>query len=53
LIDVGTPEFRGNLESFVKRKADFEGCTKKTMDGLKKAVGIMPEKSHKNKDMER
>lgn len=49
LIDVGTSEFRGNLESFINRKADFEGCTKKTMDGLKKAVGIKPH----NKDMER
>ena len=49
LIDVGTPEFRGNLESFMNRKADFEGCTKKTMDGLKKAVGILK----KHKDMER
>ena len=53
LIDVGTPEFRGNLKSFMNRKADFEGCTKKTMDGLKKAVGIMPTKSRKHSDMER
>lgn len=49
LIDAGAPEFRGNLESFINRKADFEGCTKKTMDGLKKAIGIEP----KHKDMER
>lgn len=49
LIDAGTPEFRGNLESFINRKADFEGCTKKTMDSLKKAIGIEP----KHKDMER
>ena len=49
LIDAGTPEFRGNLESFINRKADLEGCTKKTMDGLKKAIGIVP----KHKDMER
>ena len=53
LIDVGTPEFRGNLESFMNRKADFDGCTKKTMDGLKKSVGIMPTKSRKHSDMER
>lgn len=49
LIDAGTPEFRGNLESFIKRRADFEGCTKKTMDGIKKEIGIAP----KHKDMER
>ena len=40
---------RGNLESFINRKADFEGCTKKTMDSLKKAIGIEP----KHKDMDR
>ncbi len=49
LIDAGAPEFRGNLESFINRKADLEGCTKKTMDGLKKVIGITP----KHKDMER
>ncbi len=49
LIDIGTPEFQVNFESFVNRSADFEGCTKKTMDELKKSVGIMP----KHKDMER
>ena len=49
LIDAGTPEFRGNLDSFMNRKADFEGCTKKTMQGLMKAAGI---KIH-SKDMER
>lgn len=49
LIDVGTPEFRGNLKSFMERKEDFEGCTKKTMHGIMKAVGIKP----KSKDMER
>lgn len=49
LIDAGTPEFRGNLESFIKRRADFEGCTKKTMDGIKKEIGIAP----KHKDIER
>jgi hypothetical protein len=43
----------GDMAAVIKRKADFEGCTKKTMDGLKKVVGITPEKSHKNKDMER
>ena len=49
LIDAGAPEFRGNLESFINRKADLEGCTKKTMDDLKKVIGITP----KHKDMER
>ena len=49
LIDAGTPEFRGNLDSFMSRKADFEGESKKTMHGLMKSVGIKP----KNKDMER
>lgn len=49
IIDIDTPEFRGNLDSFMRRKADFEGASKKTMHGLMKAVGIKPP----NKDMER
>lgn len=53
LIDIDTPEFKGNLDSFMSRKADFENCTAKTMRELKKAAGIVPEKSHTDKDFER
>ena len=53
LIDIDTPEFKGNLDSFMSRKADFENCNAKTMRELKKAAGIVPEKSHTDKDFER
>lgn len=51
LIDIDTPEFKGNLDSFIKRMADFEGCTEKTMKGLKKHVDI--EKNHRKTEPER
>ena len=41
-IDAGTPEFRDSVKSLVDSKADFEGLTKHTMDGLKKEAGIKP-----------
>ena len=41
-IDAGTPGFRDSVKSLVEREADFEGLTKKTMDGLKKEAGIKP-----------
>lgn len=53
LIDIGTPEFKGNLDSFISRKADFENCNTKTMRALKKAAGIVPEKSHTDKNFEK
>lgn len=53
LIDIDTPEFKSNLDSFMSRKADFENCNAKTMRELKKAAGIVPEKSHTDKDFER
>lgn len=49
LTDAGTPEFRVAFDNFKNSKCDFEGCTKKTMQGLMKAVGIKP----KSRDMER
>ena len=45
LIDIDTPEFKSNLDSFINCKADFEGCNKKTMNGLKKHAGIEHKKS--------
>lgn len=53
LIDIDTPEFKGNLDSFINRKADFEKCNAKTMRELKKAAGIVPEKSHSEKSFEK
>ncbi len=47
LIDIDTPEFKGNYESFINRKADFEGCTDKTMKALKKIAGVGKEKHHR------
>ena len=41
-IDVGEQGFRESLKDFIEKKADFEGLTKKTMDGLKKEAGIKP-----------
>lgn len=51
LIDVDAAEFKGNFESFINRKADFEGCTDKTMKGLKKFAGV--EKAKPPKEPER
>ena len=53
LIDINTPEFKGNLDSFIRRKADFENCNAKTMKALKQAAGITPEKVRKDKNLER
>ena len=52
-IDINTPEFKGNLDSFIRRKADFENCNAKTMKALKQAAGITPEKVRKDKNLER
>lgn len=46
LYDVGTADFRDKAEWFVKSKADFEGCTEKTMKSLKKYAGIEKTKQH-------
>lgn len=51
LVDVGTPAFMENAKSFMNRKADFEGCTEKTMKGLKKFAGV--EKAKPPKEPER
>lgn len=53
LYDVGTATFRETAQSFIDSKADFEGINRKSMHGLMKAAGIMPEKTHKREDMER
>ena len=53
LIDIDTPEFKPNFKSFIQRKADFENCTPKTMNGLKKDAGIEIPKPHKSKNFER
>lgn len=53
LYDVGTATFRETAQSFIDSKADFEGINKKSMHGLMKAAGIIPEKTHKREDMER
>lgn len=53
LIDIDTPEFRGNLESYLNRRANFEGCTTRTMNCLKKDAGIEIPKPHKSKNFER
>ena len=51
LCDVGTKTFMETAKSFIKVKADFEGCTPKTMKALKKYAGI--EKVKPDKDIER
>lgn len=51
LVDVGTPAFMENAKSFINRKADFEGCTDKTMKSLKKFAGV--EKAKPPKEPER
>lgn len=53
LIDIDTPEFKGNLDSFMSRKADFEGSTAKTMRGLKDHAGIEPYRGQKKSEPER
>lgn len=53
LVDIDTPEFRMCFEDFMKCKADFEGCNKKTMNGLKKHAGIEPTKKHNHENFER
>lgn len=53
LHDVGTETFRGTAEYFMERKADFEGCSQKTMQGLKKYAGIESQKSPKKTEPER
>lgn len=53
LYDVGTGTFRETAEHFMESKADFEGGTKETMEGLKKFAGIEPEKKHKKAEPER
>ncbi len=47
LIDIDTPEFGVNLESFINRKADFEERNLDTVKGIKKAAGITPHKRHR------
>lgn len=51
LCDVGTKNFRETAEHFMESKADFEGCTLKTMNALKKYAS--PEKSKTEKEPER
>ena len=51
LIDVGTGEFMEQAKHFIESKADFEGCTKKTMTAIKKHAGIETPKHEK--DIER
>lgn len=53
LIDINTPEFRGNFESFINKKADLENCTSRTMAMMKKAAGLLPEKTKKTDFFER
>lgn len=53
LIDINTPEFKGNFESFVNRKADLENCNSRTMAMMKKAAGLLPEKMKKAEIFER
>lgn len=53
LMDIDTPEFRGNLVSFMQRKADFEDYNDKTAKALKKYAGVEPDKSPKKKEPER
>lgn len=43
LYDVGTETFRETAEYMLESNPDFEGCTKRTMDAIKKYAGIEPE----------
>ena len=49
LLDAGDMGFRGEVDDFMNTKADFEGCTKKSMNGILKAAGV----KIKDKDIER
>ena len=40
IIKAGTPEFRENFNSFIGCKEDYKGCTEKTMNALKRSVGV-------------
>lgn len=51
LCDVGTDKFRETAEYLMESKADFEGCTLKTMNALKKYAA--PEKAKTEKEPER
>ena len=51
LYDVGTGTFRETAEYLIESKADFEGCTLKTMNALKKYAA--PEKTKTEKEPER
>ncbi len=51
LYEVGTGTFREQAEWFLEAKADFEGCTDKTMKAIKKYAGI--EKAKPPKEPER
>ena len=51
LYDVGTETFMEAVKDFIESKADFEGCSLKTMNALKKYAA--PEKSKTDKEPER
>ena len=51
LYDVGTETFMEAAKGFIESKADFEGCSLKTMNALKKYAA--PEKSKTDKEPER
>ena len=51
LYDVGTETFMEAAKDFIESKADFEGCSLKTMNALKKYA--TPEKSKTDKEPER
>ena len=51
LYDVGTETFMEAAKDFIESKADFEGCSLKTMNALKKYA--TPEKAKTDKEPER
>ena len=51
LYDVGTETFMEAAKDFIESTADFEGCSLKTMNALKKYAA--PEKSKNDKEPER
>ena len=51
LYDVGTETFMEAAKDFIESRADFEGCTLKTMNALKKYAA--PEKAKNDKEPER
>ncbi|MBQ7574884.1 MAG: hypothetical protein IJT23_11635 [Clostridia bacterium] len=53
LYDVGAASFREAAQAFIEGKPDFEGCNAKTMNGLKRLVGIEHTKRHKTENFER